>query len=131
MKPKTKRILKIIIEAIVFIILATIIVNLLKENKDIIANNKEENAQDKLDKVIKTFSTSNNSTLEDIITNTEGVETVKINKETGEHIVKIDGKEYTIVSQEIIFDEIEYWNKCAQLGCNGNFNIFSLLLIKL
>ena len=105
MKPKTKRILKIIIEAIVFIILAIIIVNLLKENKDIIANNKEENAQDKLDKVIKTFSTSNNSTLEDIITNTEGVETVKINKETGEHIVKIDGKEYTIVSQEIIFDE--------------------------
>ena len=53
MKPKTKRILKIIIEAIVFIILAAIIVNLLKENKDIIANNKEENAQDKLDKVIK------------------------------------------------------------------------------
>lgn len=105
MKPKTKRILKIIIEAIVFIILAAIIVNLLKENKDIIANNKEENAQDKLDKVIKTFSTSNNSTLEDIITNTEGVETVKINKKTGEHIVKIDGKEYTIVSQEIIFDE--------------------------
>lgn len=33
--------------------------------------------------------------------------------------------------KEIIFDEIEYWNKCAQLGCNGKFNIFSLLLIKL
>lgn len=105
MSNEVKKVLKIVIEIAVFIFLAIIIVNLINANKDILAKNKEENAKDKIDKAIKTFATSNNSTLEDAINNVDGVTDLEVNEETGEYKIKVDGQEYTVITQEVIFDE--------------------------
>lgn len=37
----------------------------------------------------------------------------------------------TLDKRNLIFEEMEYWNKCAQLNIKGRFNIFSVLMIKL
>lgn len=102
---KTKKILITLIEIAIFIVLALIIIYLIKENKDIISKNKEQNAKDKLDKAIKVFTTSKNSTLEDSINNIEGATNLTVNKEAGTYTVELDGQKYTVVSKEIIFDE--------------------------
>ncbi len=105
MKQKTKKILITVLEIAVFIVLAVIIFCLVRENKDTVAKNKEENAKDKLDKAIKVFTSSNNITLEDSINSIEGVTNLTVDKEAGLYTVELDGQEYTVVSKEIIFDE--------------------------
>ena len=34
-------------------------------------------------------------------------------------------------TKELIIDEMKYWNKCAKLGCDRPFDIFSTLLISI
>lgn len=105
MKQKIKKILITVLEIAIFVILALVIFNLVKANKDTVSKNKEENARDKLDKAIKIYSSSDNMTLEDSINNIEGVTNLTVDKEAGLYTVELDGKEYTVVSKEIIFDE--------------------------
>ena len=54
---------------------------------------------------IKTFSATDGMKLETAIRAIEGLQDLKINEETGEYNIKIDGQEFLVISQEIIPEE--------------------------
>lgn len=105
MKDRTKKILKISLEVLGSGVLLAIIIVLVIQNKDIFAKNKENNAKDKLDTAIKVQSTSENKTLLEAINEVDGVEKIEADEKNGEYKVEIDGEQFVIVTQEIIFDE--------------------------
>ena len=79
---------------------------LLNKDTGIFSKIDEGEAQEKLDTAIKIFSSTDGMKLEDAIRNIEGLEDLKINNETGEYNIKIDGQEFIVVSQEIIAEEV-------------------------
>lgn len=99
MKKKLINIVQRIVELIVFILLILIIINLIKSRNGAFSN---ENADEKLNKAIKIFSSTDGMTLKEAISNIEGLENLEINEETGEYNIKIDGQEFLVISQETI-----------------------------
>lgn len=96
---------KLIVELAVLILLILLIVYLVKSDDGVLAKISEGTAGEKLDVAIKTFSATDGMKLETAIRAIEGLQDLKINEETGEYNIKIDGQEFLVISQEIIPEE--------------------------
>lgn len=99
--------IKLIIELAVFILLVLIIIHLTKSETGILAKIDEGNAREKLDTAIKIFTSTDGMKLEESLRSIEGLEDLKIDNETGEYNIKIDGQDFLVVSREIIPKEGE------------------------
>lgn len=104
-KKRIKDIIKIIIELVVLILLILFIVYLLKSENGVLASISQGEASEKLDEAVKIFTSTEDITLEQAIQKIEGLEDLKIDKETGEYKIKIDGQQFLIVSKEILPEE--------------------------
>lgn len=105
MKDKTKKILKIVLEIVAFVALLAIIIVLIIQNKDAFSKKDRSNAKDKLDTAIRVQATDENKTLLEAINEIDGVEKIEQGEQNGEYKVDVDGHEFVVVTQEIIYDE--------------------------
>lgn len=106
-KKTIKDIIKIIIELVVLILLILFIIYLLKSENGVLASINQGEANEKLEEAVKLFTSTEGLKLEDAIRRIEGLEELKIDEETGEYNIKIDGQKFLIVSQEVKPEEGE------------------------
>lgn len=97
--------IKLIIELAVLILLILLIIHLVKSDNGVLAKISQGTAGEKLDVAIKTFSATDNMKLETAIRAIEGLQDLKINEETGEYKIKIDGQDFLVISKEVISEE--------------------------
>ena len=102
-----KKVFKVIIELVVFILLILTVIYLIISKDGILAKMSCGNAKEKLDEAIRIFVASDGITLEDVINNIEGLEKLEINKETGEYKIRIEGQQFIVVSQEVMPEDVD------------------------
>ncbi len=122
LKNKIRNILKIIIELVVLILLILFIHTLLKSENGLLSSINKGEANEKLDEAVKIFTATEVMTLEDAIRKIEGLEELKINEETGEYDIKIDGQQFLIISKEIKPEEKIEIEKVEEGEKNGEEN---------
>lgn len=96
---------KTIIELVGIVLLILLIVYLFKSKNGIITSLERGTAQQKLNKAIKIFSSTDGMELKTALNEIEGLEDLQINEKTGEYNIKIDGQEFFVISTEIIPEE--------------------------
>ena len=94
--------IKVIIKLAIFGALIWTIIYLFNSENGILAKTSKTAAQEKLNAAMKIFASTDGMKLEDALREIEGLDNLDINEESGTYNITIDGKEFLVVSQEVI-----------------------------
>lgn len=92
---------KLLLELVVFVLLILTIIYLTSSDNGIEEQINKTSTEEKIDEAIRIFTSTQGMKLEEVLKNIEGIEEITMIAHNKEYKVKIDGREFMVVKDEL------------------------------